>query len=117
MQVSQIHEVKSFVQDMTGVDRQRCRVTIINPTRLVITDISHWSECYSQRLQMKWPEISLGIQASSSSLSGFAVVVEYTANDGILKWLALTIAALSTIAWVLVQMRTTFDSSQHSNLL
>lgn len=70
-----MRDVMRFIEKEMQTSRLGGRMTHRDPQTLVLYDMSVWGDEQSHTMRARFPECSVSLMASSSSMSGFIVII------------------------------------------
>lgn len=78
--------VQQCVQQMIRAGETGARVVSPTPDTLLVFDCAAWSDRLSQRIRTRFPSVEVDVEASTSSLSGFVVVLRRSGTGRSHAW-------------------------------
>jgi hypothetical protein len=71
-----MRDIMQFVQKAMSTNRLGGRVSQRDASTIVLYDMSTWGDAQSDTLRSSFPECEISLMVSSSSMSGFIVIIK-----------------------------------------
>ena len=100
-----MQQVHRYLHTLVQADRYGGRIIVRDADTLLLYDVSAWGDAQAEAVRRRFPSCGILCLASSTSLSGFVVVIHQKRDPTITLWttaLGLTCVAVCMAMWHLL---------------